>query len=134
MADLTDLQAAETVKIVGSSASGVETNAAQVTINGDIKTADGLRNGGAFGNLNLVTANTPYEAKVGVSKLSSRKLLTVHALDDMYWGYSNAVTTSNGTPLFKNQSITFAIEPDSTFEVWLVSGANNKNARITESP
>ena len=105
-----------------------------VTTNGDINVVDGLRNGGVYGNLNLVTGGTAYEAKVGGSALSNRKLLTITALDDIYWGYSNTVTTSTGTPLYKNQQIIFAIDAASTFSIWLVASTNNKNARITESP
>jgi hypothetical protein len=111
------------------------TKQASVSINGDVGTADGLSGGGVNGNLTLTTANTAYEAKVGVSRQAFRKSLTITALDDMYWGYSNAVTTANGTPLYKNQQIVFSIDPnDSSFQVWLVASANTKNARITESP
>ena len=76
-----------------------------------LKTADGLREGGTQGALSL----------------------TITALDDMYWGYNNTVTTATGTPLYKNQQIVFAIDPDSTFQVWIVASANGKTARITES-
>ncbi len=111
------------------------TRKASVSVGGDVGVADGLSSGGVNGNLLLTTGNTAYEAKVGVSRLSNRKSLTITALDDMYWGYSNSVTTSNGTPLYKNQQIVFAIDPnDSSFQVWLVASANTKNARITESP
>jgi hypothetical protein len=111
------------------------TQQVSVSVNGDLGVADGLSNGGVFGNLLLSTANTAYEAKVGGSRLALRKTLMVTALDDMYWGFSNAVTTSTGTPLFKNQQLTFSIDPNaSTFQVWLVAGANSKNARIVESP
>jgi hypothetical protein len=110
------------------------TDTVKVTTNSNLSVSDGLRNGGVQGNLNLVTANTAYEAKVGGSRLSNRKSLTVHALADIYWGYDNTVTTSTGTPISNNQVWTWAIDPDSTFQIWLVSSANNKNARITESP
>jgi len=109
------------------------TDTALVTTNSDLKVSDGLRNGGVYGALTLTTGNTAYEAKVGGSRLSNRKSLTITALDDMYWGYNNGVTTSNGTPLYKNQSISFAVDPDSTFQVWVVASANSKTARITES-
>lgn len=103
---------------------------------GDINVSDGLKNGGVHGNLAMATGGTAYEAKVGGSRLANRKLLTIVALDDMYWGYDNTVTTSSGTPLYKNQFISFAINPDSgnTFQIWVVASGNNKNARITESP
>jgi len=102
---------------------------------GSLTTDDGLSSGGVNGSLSLVIANTQYEAKVGVSRLSNRKSLVITALDDMYWGFSNTVTTATGTPLFKNQQIVFAINPDSnTFQVWLVASGASKSARITESP
>jgi len=98
-----------------------------------LKVIDGLRNGGVHGSLTLTTGGTTYEAKVGGSRLANRKSLTITALDDMFWGYDNTVTTSSGTPLYKNQQIIFAIDPDSTFQVWLVASANSKVARIAES-
>jgi hypothetical protein len=110
------------------------TRKASVSINNDVGVQDGLTAGGVQGNLTLATGGVSYEAKVGATRLSNRKSLTITALDDMYWGYSNTVTTSTGTPLFKNQQIVFAIDPDSTFQVWLVAVASGKNARITESP
>lgn len=108
--------------------------ATALTANSDFKTSDGLRNGGVYGNLALTTANTAYEAKVGGSRLTNRKSLTITASDDMFWGLDNSVTTSSGTPLYKNQSIEFSIDPDSTFQVWLVASGNSKNARVTEAP
>lgn len=124
----------DSLKTISKISDGTDT--AQITtINGEQKVVDGLRNGGVYGNLNLTTANTAYEAKVGATRLTDRKSLTITAFDDnTYWGYDNLVTTSTGTPIFKNQLIIFSIDPDSTFQIWLVSSSNNKNARITESP
>lgn len=110
------------------------TDNAAIATNGDLKVVDGLKNGGVQGSLTLTTGGTAYEAKVGGSRLANRKLLTITAEDDMFWGYDNTVTTSNGTPLKKNQQIAFSIDPDSTFQVWVVASGNNKSARITESP
>lgn len=154
MADLTELQSAQAVKITGADPStgaesyfldvdssgkiitklsdGIDT--VGITSNNDLKTSDGLRNGGVHGALILTIANTTYEAKVNISRLVNRKILTVTALDDMYWGYNNTVTVANGTPLFKNQSIVFSIDPDSSFQIWLVGTTNGRTARITESP
>jgi hypothetical protein len=134
MADLTEIQAAQAIKIAGSDSTGVETTFAKVSSNGDISAADGLSDSGVQGNLVLTTAGTAYEAKVGGSRLALRKSLTITALDDLYWGYTNAVTTATGTPLYKNQQIIFAIYPNSNFQVWLVASGASKNARITESP
>lgn len=109
------------------------TDSATVSSTGDLAVSDGLSDGGVFGALTLTTGGTAYEAKVGASRLTNRKSLTITALDDMYWGYSNTVTTATGTPLYKNQNIIFDIDSDSTFQVWLVAAANSKTARITES-
>lgn len=134
MADLTDLQAAETIKIVGANSSGVETNAVNASANGDLTTVDGLRNGGVFGTLSIPTANTAVEAKVGGSRLVNRKSLVIIPQDDMFWGYDNTVTISNGMPIKKDQVLIFSIDANSTFQVWLVASANSKNAKIAESP
>lgn len=134
MADLTDLQAAQTVKVVGSDSSGIETYPAKVSSNQDLSVSDGLKNGGVHGTLTLTTANTAYEAKVGRSRLPGRKSLVITAQDNMFWGYDNTVTTSNGMPLLKNQAVIFDVDPDSTFQVWLVASANTKTAKIAESP
>lgn len=134
MADLTDLQAAGTTKIVGSSTLGLETNAVGATANGDLTVSDGLKSGGVFGSVTLTTLGTAYEARVGISRLSNRKLLTITAMNDIFWGYSNSVTINNGTPLFKNQQLIFDIDPNSDFQVWVVSATNGASIRITESP
>jgi len=110
------------------------TDTVKVTTNQDLSVSDGLRNGGTQGALTLTTGNTAYEAKVGVSRLTNRKSLIITANDDMYWGYDNTVTTSTGQFLAKNQQISFSIDPDSSFQVWLVASANSKSARIAESP
>jgi hypothetical protein len=99
-----------------------------------LKVIDGLRQGGTQGVLSMPTANTAYEAKVGASRLANRKSLTITALTNMYWGYNNTVTTTTGTQLIKGQQIIFAIDMDSTFQVWLVSGTAAGQAQITESP
>lgn len=109
------------------------TDTASVSSTNDLAVSDGLSNGGVHGALTLTTGGTAYEAKVGVSRLPNRKNLTITALDDMYWGYDNTVTTSTGSPLYKNQVIIFDIDADSTFQVWLVAATNSKTARITES-
>ena len=134
MGDISDINAAQSIKIIGSANDGTEQTPVKSSSNGDLGVSDGLRQGGVQGALSLATGNTAYEAKVGVSKLSNRKILTITALDDMYWGYDDTVTTSNGTPLAKNQQIIFSIDPNSTFSVWLVASGNGKSARITESP
>lgn len=118
-----------TVKVTdGTDTQGVSTN-------GDAKVVDGMRNGGVYGALNIPTANTPVEAKVGVSRLSNRKLLMITIENNgIFWGLDNSVTTTSGISTVNGQVLTFAIDPDSTFQVWLVGNANNKNVHIAEIP
>jgi len=107
----------------------------KVSITGDASVSDGLKAGGINARLTLTLANTAYEAKVGVSRLSLRKSLTITANNNMFWGYSNTVTSITGTPLKKGQQIVFAIDPDAaSFQVWLVSTTAASAAQITESP
>lgn len=112
------------------------TKQVKVSTAGDLSVSDGLHSGGVNGALSLTTANTAYEAKVGGSRLANRKTLTIMSEDtDLYWGYSNTVTTSNGTKIYKNQFATFELDAnDSSVQIWIVSASNSKTARITESP
>jgi hypothetical protein len=111
------------------------TKKASVSSNGDVGVTDGLSGGGVHGALTLTTGGTAYEAKVGGSRLALRKTLIITALDDMYWGFDNTVTTASGTPLFKNQQVIFSIDPnDANFQVWVVAAASSKTARVAEAP
>lgn len=131
MADLTDIQAAESVKIIGSTSTGVETTPVKSRPNGDLAVSDLLTVGGT--QANLVVGTTAVEVKVGANKLTNRKLVTVLPVDSvLYFGWSIGVTTSTGTPIQKNQLAQFAI--DDTATLYLISATAAKNARITESP
>lgn len=136
MAVLGYKETSQLTSIVGSDSSGVETNFVNATANGDLGVVDGISSGGVFGNLVLTTANTAYELKVGATRLTNRKLLTVICIDaDVYWGYANTVTTSTGTPLYKNQMGNWELDPtDANTQIWVVCAQANKNVRITETP
>lgn len=111
------------------------TDTGGVTTNGDQKVADGVRNGGVYGALNIPTANTAVEAKVGASRLTNRKSLIISIENNgVFWGLDNTVTTTSGVPTANGQVLTFSPDPDSTFQVWLVGSANNKNVHVVEIP
>ncbi len=130
MADLTEIQAADSVKIIGSDAAGVETTPVASTANGDLKTADISDNGGLNGSVTVGTSAV--EAKVAVSTLSNRKVLTIshNGNGKLYWGLSNSVTTSNGTQIFKNTMATFDVGPNT--HIWLISDLAGNDVRIAE--
>lgn len=111
------------------------TDVALVTTNGDQKVVDGIRNGGVYGALSIPTANTPVEAKVGGARLANRKFLQIYSNNNgLFWGLDNTVTSTSGTPVVNGQVLTFSIDPDSTFQVWLVGSSNSKSVQVTECP
>lgn len=127
--DLTDLQAAETVKIVGCNALGQETNPLQVSGNYEALTSDACSNGGVYSELTV--GLTAVELRVGSFPLSLRKLVTMQARDKgIFWGYSNAVTVSSGTEIFKRQTIILPI--GSGTSVWLIASSAGLKVRIGE--
>lgn len=151
MADLTDIQAAGSTKIIGSDATGLETNPVNATANGglhtnlrdasgneigvqgnQLKTADILNAGtGVQGALTVGTSAVPI--RVGGSNLALRKLITLHnnSLVTIYWGYTNAVTTSTGTPIYAGQADGWSVGPNQ--DVYVIAGTAGNNTRITEA-
>ena len=130
MSDLTDIQAAGTTKIVGSDLSGIETAPISSSPNGEMDVSDICDNSGVNGN--IVVGLTSIEAKVGVSTLSNRKVLTVfhNGAKNLYWGLSSGVTIANGTQIFKNQLVTFDVGPNT--HIWLIADTAGQDVRLTE--
>lgn len=127
---------AELVKanMMARTATGIHTNL-EMSLNKDLKTVDGLRGGGVQGAVSSTTANVAIEAKVGASRLVNRKLLVITIQSTgVFYGFDNTVTVASGTPVANNQVLTFTIDPDSTFQIWLVSASTNRAYRILESP
>lgn len=131
MADLNELQAAQTVKIAGSNNSAAETNFVDATANGDMKTTDVSNNGGLQAALSVGT--TAVELKVGISVLDNRKSATLfnNSNNTIYWGYTNTVTINSGTPIFKSQFVEWAV--GSGTSIWLIAGSATNDTRITEN-
>lgn len=105
MADLTELQAAQTIKLVGSSTTGVESTYAKVTPNQEIGASDTVNTAAVSTTVPLTTIAV--ELKVGVARLSDRKYTWMQALDsNIKWGFS---LTDTPFDIFKNQILTFPI-------------------------
>lgn len=133
---LDDENDAELVKanITARTVAGIHTNI-EMSANKDLKVVDGVRNGGVYGALNIPTINVPVEAKVGASRLTNRKALLITIENSgIFWGLDSSVTTTSGVSTSNGQILTFGIDPDSTFQVWLVGSANNKNVHVVEMP
>lgn len=131
MADLNEIQAAQSIKIIGADGTGSETTPVSSTLNGDINSADTIRVGGIQGTLTVGTSAV--ELKVGGSRLANRKLASVFNDSNsiIYYGYTDAVTISTGTPIFKNQFVEWAINDSTT--VYLIADSAGNNTRITEA-
>lgn len=129
MADLTELQAAGIVKVVGSDSSGLETNPVRATPSGDLAVTDVCNTAGLYKNLSVST--TPLELKVGVSALTNRKVATALPMDGtIYYGYNSSVTASTGTPIFTKQHAEFLFTENVT--IYLVAATGTVDVRITE--
>jgi hypothetical protein len=96
------------------------------------KTADVLNDGVGVQGAITVT-NTATEVKVGASPLENRKSVTVYnnGNQTIYWGYTNAVTTSTGTPIEKKQTVEFAVGDGQS--IWLIASSGSQDVRITEA-
>lgn len=129
MADLTELEAAQTVKIAGSS-DGSETNYINSSDNNELYNADIFNNGGSFGAITVGTSAT--EVKVGASPLADRKIVVIYhnGSNQLYYGLSNSVTTSNGIRIFKNQIV--MITAGENTSIWLISDQSGQDVRIME--
>ena len=135
----TQVNGAQRALDVGINVAGVQVDPRAIrtlTSNDIVTSIDGLKSGGVAGSVTLTTASTAYEAKVGGSRLTNRKLLSIISNDNtLFWGYNNTVTAASGMPLLKGQQIDFSCDPtDSNFQVWLVSTFTGITTRISESP
>lgn len=132
MADLTDSQSAQNTKLIGASSTGVESNFVDASATGELFGVDALNAGGTQGALTVGT--TAVAVQVGGSPLTNRKLVTLHnnSSATLYWGYTSGVTTSTGTPIFKNQVMWWAAKSVAT--IYVIAGSAGNNGRVTESP
>ena len=91
---------------------------------------DIINNSGVYGTLTVGTSAV--EIKVGGSVLAGRKNVTLfnNSNSTIYWGYSNAVTTSTGTPIVKNQFASWSV--GESVSIWVIAGSAGNNTRITE--
>lgn len=98
MADLNNIEAAGSTIIVGSDATGLETNPVRATTLGEIQAVDVPNQTGLSGLVALTTVAV--EGKVGVSTMTNRKYIEMQAISsNVKWGYD----TTCPFDLFKNQ-------------------------------
>lgn len=102
-----------------------------VVLNAELQTRDVCDAGGVQGAITVGTSAV-LAAAVGGANLVNRKCLTIYNNGTViiYYGHTNAVTTSTGIPVVPGTSIIFSIG-DST-NVYLISGTASQNVRVTE--
>jgi len=108
------------------------TEIANISPNNDLQTSDTLRVGGIQGVLTVGVAAV--ELKVGGSKLANRKTcgLDNGSNSTIYWGYTNAVTTTTGRRIYKNQNDAEWGVSDGA-SIWLIAGSAGNVIRVNES-
>lgn len=97
---------------------------------GKLQISDIINISGTQNALSVGTSSV--EARVGGSPLVNRKSLTVFNNSSVivYWGYTNAVTTVTGTPIYPNTPASWAIGP--SVSVFLIASTASNDTRITE--
>lgn len=129
MADLSELNSSQAVKIAGADSTGLETNFVGSSSNQDLFTANIFQGANACATINVGTGLV--EAKVGASRLANRKGITIfhNGNGNLFYGCS-ALTVSNGTPIFKNTSVSIPCGPNSP--VYLIASSATNDVRIIE--
>lgn len=130
MADLSDVDAAQSSKLIGADSSGVETTPVRSSAAGELATTDTL-NGGASAQAVIVVGTSVVELKVGGSALTNRKVLTAEPAGKIFWGYTNTITTSTGFTLNKDAVISWDASP--TRPIYAIATANT-NVKVGETP
>lgn len=102
---------------------------AGVSANNDLFGADTLNTAGQHRAQSVTTSAA--EALGGGAILANRKMLSILPTNGtIYYGFSNAVTTTTGTPIFKNSLVSFAASTST--HVYVIS-AGTVDCRITEA-
>jgi len=111
MADISDVQAAQSVKLIGSGPTGVESTPINSTSHGNILSYD-VADGGGLDTTITITAGSVVELKVGAAVLPNRRYIQIQSRGrDVTWGYS-ALTQSFDA--FKNQFFILPFGPNTS--------------------
>lgn len=104
---------------------------AKLSNNNSVSVSDISENGGVNGTLTVGT--TAVEVKVGGSALTNRKQVSLYNSSTrvMYWGHSNAVTTSNGIAIFKDQERGWSVGTGTS--IWVICDTPAQTVRVAES-
>ena len=134
MSDITDINATEAVRIVGSETTGAEMTPVKSFPNQDLAVGDSLHTGGDNGEITVGT--NPIVAKKGATNLAKRKIVRIYnsGTTTLYWGFNPATAASGvnkGEPIMKKCWVQVAARDN--VNVYVVSDAAGGKATITEA-
>lgn len=99
------------------------------SLNNQLAVEDILNTAGQY-RAQTVTASAA-EALGGAVILANRKMLSITPTDGtIYWGFNSSVTTSSGSPIFKNQTVTFSV--GANLHIYVIA-ASSINCRMAEA-
>jgi len=101
------------------------------TNNNELLIADTLNSGGTQGALTVGT--TAVLVNVSGTNLTNRKSVSLYnnSLLTFFWGYTNTVTSTTGTPIAPGQFVTWDV--GATVNIYVITTLAAQNARITEA-
>ena len=128
MGDLTDIDAGQTVKIVGASSDGTEQTPVGSSANRELFIRDTHDNGG-LDKVLVLTSGVPAELKVGASRKTLRKYVIFEAQDTgITWGFTNSTQSFD---VFKSQLLMVPVGENT--QIWfLYSGGGTGDVAIGE--
>lgn len=121
--------ATRSIQISGSDGTNAQTFS--VDTSGRVNVKDILNSTSSTqGTISVTTSATA--ARVGGSNLTNRKNLTAYndGTATLYWGYTNAVTSSTGIPLAKGQALDISVGDALT--IYLISASGSHTVRVAE--
>lgn len=129
MGDINDIEAAQSVKIIGSQADGTEQTPVGSTVNRELLASDTANSPGGGVDTVLALTTTPSEGKVGGTPKSDRKYVIMEALStNVKWGFSNSTQSFD---LFKSQLVIFPAGPNTT--IWFKVSAGTGSVAFGEA-
>ena len=120
MADIDDINAAQTTKIVGAESDGTEQTPVRSSSDGELRNSDSLTK--AIDGTLSGTAGSPFEIKVGASRMVGRK--TVFFIPDAKGSYGFTVGSQN-IPVSKGQPVDISLTDDQGIWFDFNSGTND---------
>lgn len=117
MPDINDIEAAQPVKLVGSSSDGTEQTPIESTELAELKVTDRINQQGEDTTISLTTSAV--EARVGLAAKSDRTYVFIQALDkNVKWGFDSNCRFD----AFKNQLVVIPASENCTIFIKADSG------------